>query len=209
MQKMLQNIIFTAIYSLVGTIHLIGLLLLYKAKNCLPNQRLLTMNLAIAEMVICWGSVAQFNLTPVHDQIGFIIYYAFGIMFLIEIRLTMLHIIFDRFLEIYMNIKYPLIMTHRNITVLVGAHWTLSVIWTIIEFTLNVVSGHMISRMFAFFSCLILDIIILISFLVTYSYFYSRVKKIRHLESNSVSQCTQNRQRSLFKKFNIHMLQYQ
>ena len=102
-----------------------------------------------------------------------------------------------------MNIKYPLIMTHRNITVLVGAHWTVSVIWIIIEFTLDVVNGYITSRMFAFFTFLILDIIILISFLVTYSYFYSRVKKIKGLESNSVNQCTQNRQRVLFKKFKL------
>ena len=114
--------IFIAMYSSVAIIHLIGILLLCKAKHSLPNQRLLTMNLAIAEMVTCLITAVFYAVLPSYDQIEYKVVLLFLAIAFVEVRLTMLHIIFDRFLEIYTNNRYPVIMTHRNIAMLVGAH---------------------------------------------------------------------------------------
>ena len=193
MQKMLWFKIFASIYSLVAIIHLIGLLLLYKAKKELPNQRLLVMNLATAEMFNC---MAIFGVNVIrlvkHGPINVFVPIVFTFFFT-EIRFTMLHIIFDRFLEIYTNIKYPLIMSSKTITGLVVGHWTLSVLFAIIRISLQVLKGTRTARKFSNLSFLTLDIIILISFLITYSYFFLKIKKIRRLESNSANPFPQNR----------------
>ena len=203
MQKMLWFKIFASIYSLVAIIHLIGLLLLYKAKKELPNQRLLVMNLATAEMFNC---MAIFGVNVIrlvkHGPINVFVPIVFTFFFT-EIRFTMLHIIFDRFLEIYTNIRYPVIMTNKTMKILFVGHWIVSILFATIIYLLEVLESYSTSMIFAFFSYLILDIIILISFLVTYSYFYLKVKKIRSLESNSVNRPPQNRQRPLFKKFKL------
>ena len=72
-------------------------------------------------------------------------------------------------------------------------------------FTVNRSSkGTGTGRRFSSFYLLTLDIIILISFMVTYLYFYSRVKQIRDVESvNAVNRPSQNRHRLLFKKFKV------
>ena len=102
-----------------------------------------------------------------------------------------------------MNIKYPLIMTRKKMIILLVAHWHLSTFWAMIQFALEIWKGYETARSFYFFTCLILDIIILISFVVTYSYFYLRVKKIRSLSNNEKQPSTANRNKFLLKKFKI------
>ena len=62
--------IFTAIYSLVVIIHGVGLFLLYKAKKSLPNQRLLTINLAISEMLFCCAAIPYYAVLPAEGDIN-------------------------------------------------------------------------------------------------------------------------------------------
>ena len=93
-------------------------------------------------------------------------------------------------------------MTHRTITIFVGVHWSTSMLFATMEFSIEVLKGTTPFSAIAF-TFLTLDIIILISFLVTYWYFYSRVKKIRAMESNAVNRPSQNRQTLFFKKFKV------
>ena len=93
-------------------------------------------------------------------------------------------------------------MTNKTFTILVIAHWAVSGLFATIFLLLAVLERCRTAGVLKYFSFITLNIIKLVSFLVTYSYFYLRVKKIKSLESNAVN-CPQNRQRLLFKKFKL------
>ena len=61
------------------------------------------MNLATA--FVCRVTVAMYATFYACDLKNLTVFHALGAIFFTEILLTMLHIIFDRFLEIYTNIK--------------------------------------------------------------------------------------------------------
>ena len=180
-----QNV-YVALYSVIAILHFLGLILLYKAKTNLPNQRLLIKNLSMVEMLFCMSMVifCSFHVDASSGVIPQCLYAFFSTLFFIEIRLTMLHIIFDRFLEIFTNIKYPLYMSHRKIMFMITLHWCGTVfgavVSSILRFRGTFTSKWSVETLF----CLILDIIILISAVSTYFYFFIKVRKIRKNEAS-------------------------
>ena len=75
---------------------------------------------------------------------------AFTVLFYTEIRFLILHLIFDRFLEIYTNIKYPVYMPLRKVALLVVTHWSISAVCGIINFALVTVDKFDDSLLFTF-----------------------------------------------------------
>ena len=161
-----------------------------KAKNDLPNQRILTINLATAEMLFCWFRVVEWSavIAGKNSDIFIILTMAFSVLTFTEIRLAMLHIIFDRFFEIFTNIKYPVYMTKPKMLMLIAIHWMISALCAMIGFVLQISISRKISFVFSFFLFLCLDIIVLIFGVITYIYFYLTVKKIKNSETISTNQ---------------------
>ena len=99
-----------------------------------------------------------------------------------NIRLVVLHIIIDRFIDIKLSIKYPLYITLKKLQSIVISMWMISVIfallWTII-LKLDVLK---LSSWYAYVSAFIVlaDILIVVSAVVTYTYLFSRVRKFTH-----------------------------
>ena len=177
---------YIASYSTVAILHFLGFLLLCKSKHDLPNQRLLTKNLALVELLFCMNMVTFYSVEiSVHSTLTTkCLFVFFTALFFIEIRLTMLHIIFDRFLEIFTNIKYPLYMNHKKIMSLLAMHWFGSAVYAIISSVVRLLGIFQGQWPVQIFFCLILDIIILISAITTYLYFYTKVQKIQRLETS-------------------------
>ena len=177
---------YIASYSTVAIIHFFGLLLLCKSKSSLRNQRLLIKNLAVVEMLFCLSMVifCYFQINKSSGMILKCLYAFFSALFFIEIRLTMLHIIFDRFLEIFTNIKYPLYMNHKKMMSLLAMHWFGSAVYAIISSVVRLFGIFQGQWPVQIFFCLILDIIILISAITTYLYFYTKVHQIQRLETS-------------------------
>ena len=195
-----------AAFCVVAFVHLSGLLLLYKLKTTPRNQRILTMNLSIAEILfslhlVCFYAVMLHPNNEYSSQI-LIVIYGLGTLLMVDIKLTMLYIIFDRFLEIYTNIKYPLYMTRKNLLIIMAIQWAISVICAITTVVLEFLEAFNTYLVFVSHAILALDIVILISAVTTYSYFYNTVKMIRRLEFNSSHQRNQKRKR-LTEKFKI------
>ena len=122
--------IYIAAYSLVAILHFVGFLLLLKAKTNIPNQTLLMRNLAVVEILFCLYAVISFSVdigAKDHGRLTREYFDAFFYcLFSVELRLSMLHTIMDRFIEIFLNIKYPLYMTHKRMLSLVAIHWSVS-----------------------------------------------------------------------------------
>ena len=116
-------LIYLVVYLILAILHCVGLILLCKAENKIPNQRLLTKNLAVVEMLFCFNLVVYFSLLLNGKNAPILKYVtSTDTVFFTEIRLSMLHLIFDRFFEIYTNIKYPVYMPLKKVLLLVAIH---------------------------------------------------------------------------------------
>ena len=194
---------FIAAYVFLLLLHIAGLILLFKARNDLPNQRLLTKNLAVAEISFCLSKIVTFSALLYHRSFWTSLLDNFLSCFSVTvIRLSMLHIILDRFIEIYSNIKYPLLMTFKRFLILIATNWAVSVISATIITVLVAVTKSiaLIFRVFLLL-LLILDITVLLSAITTYVNFYSKVLSIRRLEVNSIGLPEESRLNLLRKKF--------
>ena len=102
--------IYIAGFSLVILLHTLGLYLLSTVKTGLPNQKALVINLASTELVLSTFMVIGYSANICGawnlywDYVDvFMLYLSY-----ISIRVAIFYIIMDRFMEIYLNIKYPL-----------------------------------------------------------------------------------------------------
>ena len=139
---MSETLIYLVVYAAVAMLHFVGLMLLFKAENEISNQTILTKNLAVVEMLFCVNLVVIHSIMPSVKDASFLKYFsAIYLLFYTEIRFSMLHMIFDRFLEIYMNIKYPLYMSLKKVLLLVVVHWGVSAVFGIINFVSNFVNN--------------------------------------------------------------------
>ena len=196
----------TAGYALTAVLHTIGLYLICKIKISPCNQRLLITNLAAIEMVGSWYSVLTNSVMisrkwdmrweHTHIFIAFVIYTA--------IRLAVLNVILDRFLDIFLNLKYPLYMTKKMISGILTIEWIVvvsaAVVFTLlVKFDIYPLTGF---YYFLIYFHLSLDILITFVAMVTYTYFYLRVRSIM----NTHTQDTTRNKQMLWRNFKIPLL---
>ena len=197
--------VYIVCYSVVAIVHFVGLVLLCKSKSNLPNQRLLLMNLGAVEMLFSFYVVIAIMVwLNVNETMTFTYVDSFfSALFYTEIRLTIMHIIYDRFLDILTNIKYPLYMTAKKIRLLIVIRFTISAMSAIIAIVLQTSDKGLVSEKFTFLLPLTLDISILISATATYIYFFVTVRKIREIEARDAGQPQESRSKLLIKKFKL------
>ena len=175
----------TAGFSILAVLHSTALLLLCKSRWELKNQKLLAVNLVLVEMlyIYCMVIINSIDLsdteysTPLHLTTVF-----FSTLMYTEIRMAVLHIIMDRFMEIFLNIKYPIYMSLKRMKSIVVCSWTLCAIFASAATACFAQGKIIIAHTMVDLRSLILDTVILISAVTTYSYFYSTVKKIQKRE---------------------------
>ena len=96
-------------FSLSGITHLVGLVILYCIKMRLVNQRMITLNLALAEMMNSFSQVA-FSSRFLHGHKDFFCLFL-TIVAVVANKLIMIYLIVDRFLDIHFHMQYPLYFT--------------------------------------------------------------------------------------------------
>ena len=115
-------------FSLVALLHTLGLILLCKLRWELPNQQILSLNLVVVELVHAYYVIIVDSILlsgiEYPDQF-FLVFTFIGTLLSTEIRLAVLHIIMDRFLEIYLNVKYPIYMPEKRMKIIVASLWCL------------------------------------------------------------------------------------
>ena len=108
------------------SLHLVGLLLLWKARlmYCNKSQLLFLVNLSVAEFLfVLLGILMYVSSVTGHSQISYhctVLQYTGATLayFLIMIFMTV-----DRFLEIYLNLKYPLYWNAKSTRNLMAVMW--------------------------------------------------------------------------------------
>ena len=198
-------VLLTPGYSLSTALHITGIILLYKSKGGLLNQRLLTLNLAIAEMSFCLLKVVRYTSFLVEPSLATVyisILLCIDAILFCATRFAMLHITIDRFLDIWLNIKYPLYMSNKNLRLVMIFQWILAFIFSATHILL--VRFNLISKNTVRTIRLCLDMIILIAGVLTFMYLFIKVRNILQEDTNQGRQ--KNRMSSIWLKFKIPML---
>ena len=201
-----QNIFPIASHSLPAALHMVGIALLYKSRGELPNQRTITLNLAVAEMLFCLLNVINSSVylaaSPVRVTLPYHATTQCLFAFLhCEIRVAMLHIIIDRFLCIWWNIKYPIYMSKRKLRIMIVFQWIGSFVFTVPIMLLTVfnASGQGSAGTASFY----FDLVILIVAVLNFLYIFFKVKGIVH--ENSSQGREQNKTPSVWFKVKVPM----
>ena len=192
-------------YSSVCCFHSLGLYLLLKTKSDLPNQKLITTNLAVSEILV---SAFKFSVDIVEflgiksETWSYCIVF-FNIVFFTGFRLIVLHIVLDRFMDIYLNIMYPIYFKARTLKIIALSCWVLCLILALIGMLLikfkiktNTTRGPISSMILV-----TMDIGITFAATATYLYFY---KKVRRISSSTAKVAPlKTRRRKISSKFKV------
>ena len=110
----------------------------------------------------------------------------FGGTLYIAFRLSLLHTVADRFMEIFFNVKYPLYMSIKKLNALIVGSWLLALVFSFICLILRLYHHWMTATKLLLFTVLFLDVIIFVSACGTYSFFFLKVRTIRKSESSTI-----------------------
>ena len=129
---MILSYIQISLFASSGLMHCLGFLLLCRIKFRPENQRLILMHLSVVEFFHSVTSTidsilyAQQNIKHTVKIARFTIWsgISFGILF----KLILIHLIADRTLDIYLHLKYPVIVTRERIKKLLCILWLLTTI---------------------------------------------------------------------------------
>ena len=165
--------------------HIVGLWLLHGARFVLQNQRLITINLAIAEVLYGLYGIfyALMEICRVKYEKWILADGCLDQLIGTTMKLIMLHIILDRFLDISLNIKYNIYLNETRLIQIMCILWALSFASMIVF--LVVVYEHDFEQLlddisYASYFRLTLDIIIIICAVSTYVYFYVTIQNMNN-----------------------------
>ena len=174
----LSQILIISGYGLTVVLHTIGLFLLYKARGNLPNQRLVTMNLAAAELLYCLWAIIKDTVNP--KSLPVVVF--FDIFLYINIRSVIWHIIVDRFLDIWLNLKYDIYITKKVLTIIFFMQWAIGVTISmtfVLLFEFKIILPSKGTRKLICFIYLSFDIFIIITAISTFTYIFMTVRSIK------------------------------
>ena len=174
------KVILISLYVLTAAFHMVGVAVLVRIRSKL-NQTLIIINLAVTEIIAClnFAALSIFEGIP---------YLSLEVFSALAMRIFMLTLLADRFLEIYLNIMYPVNITRDRIYKLSFLIWTVSAGYGIALAVFAAFGGcswTALSRAFYIhnYTIGVLDLIFTISAIFTYSYFHFKIREITSIES--------------------------
>ena len=198
-------LLFVVGFSLACLLHLAGFTLLYHVKMKLENQRLILLNMAASECFACFMQTVEWVRVKVvkyttKEIVGhpycyverFWTYSSYIIM-----KLLMLYLICDRFLNIHLVVKYGVLFHKGTVRKIISSLWLVAGILAIIldiSFHCAADAGILI----LFFA---LDLMVAISATLTYIYFYFKVRTSTAFRKDNAPAILQSRKKKEQHKF--------
>ena len=169
------------IFSVIAIIlHGLGLYLLHRPNPIEVNQKLYLGNMSILEiLMILFQNITiyldTFNRNPVFQEYALWILFAVGFSW----NNVLIMLTFDRFLQVYLNIKYTLYITERRTRCIIFSCYLIGIYFGLTLVLVNVLLhiGFWIAR-----SCFypMYGSLVVIMFAVTYLYIYKEIRKMSH-----------------------------
>ena len=154
-----------------------------------------------------WLKVAHSIFQLIDKEFLLSVYFLIPIgVFLACVRFGFLQIILDRFLEIYLNIKYPLYMKIKRLVTMIVSGWFLGLILVMgIYSSFGFNHDKVIKSKITTLSLLAIDISVTIFAITTFAYFFSRERRI-HIQEFGANICSRERDIFVIKKFRVPFL---
>ena len=116
------------LFCLAGSLHGLGFFLLHRVNLELKNQRLVLMNLAIAEIILCVCVITEsickdFYIISISSHM-FI--FPLCLSYLIY-KSILMYLMIDKTCDIYFHLRYPLIFTQKRTKTIMGSVWLLNI----------------------------------------------------------------------------------
>ena len=182
MQQIDFYYIFAAGYSFAALLHLIGLVLLCIVKTSFVNQRMITIHLAVTEILNCLFQVSVCVNALVKSRMYemYLVLQFFIIFCGTSSKIIMMYLTMDRLLDIALHLKYAIYFTKRVVMGILSTIWllsfTLGIIFTLLQLNVrNVIVRKSLyeTRNYLFFT---LDLFITVNAIFTYVCLYFKVK---------------------------------
>ena len=169
--------------SVITTVfHIFGMIVLCCLKSKL-NQINILLCLAFSEMIYCLNLV----IWPIKALK--ILRLSLNLFCTLSNKMLMLILLGDRFLGIFLNIRYAIFVTRRKVVYLLSTTWGISGLYGLIPgllVTINRDYYHLVYYVHSYIT-LALDSIFTFSAIYTYGYFYCKFKATNRKDSNSRS----------------------
>lgn len=190
------DLIFLILNVLNITLHGTGFyLLLCLYRNGMDYSRhLLLMNLSLIEGLSNFVDLLQTPITDLIvmpreyslalDHMRTYIRIVYDCMFGVLYHLAMIYIVADRFMDIYLNIKYPTYWSLRKTRYLLRATWTLAFLFGICACVLYKLDGYDLTENFSKYFTPVIDITFVMISIATYTFIFSKFKQTRLSPSN-------------------------
>lgn len=179
--------VFAALYTIPTILHTVGLYMLFTTRitRLAYNQKLYLINISISELLICVFKISH-RLFSLYDYS----LYSFKLWTIQTSGCFMAYIIFmvllsvDRFLEVYLNIKYPIFVTKRT------AHFSVLIVWLVSAmFAMALVlqnSDNHVRRVVILYFWPSSELTFLLIALLVYTYLFVKIRKYRK-KTNRIS----------------------
>lgn len=180
-------------YSIAVILHTVGITLLVKLKRK-RHQDLIIMHLSVTELFMCLLDIAQnvimrnSYVTPVTSEVVKYIILVNCCLFVVPSFLIIITLTLDRFMEVYLNIRYHLYFKSDKVKWILVTNWIVGVALGAVLITLRAVKGTSSLKIvyLVVFPCL--QILFLVIATSTYAYIYRKFKnKFKRLFLGKVS----------------------
>ena len=167
--------VFAAIYTVPAILHTVGLYMLFTTR----------ITISISELCICLLKISH-RLLSLHDYTVL----AFKLWTIQTSGCFMAYILFmvllsvDRFLEVFLNIKYPLLVTSRTVRFSVISAWAASVIFALVLVLQN--SANQVRNVVILYFWPSSELTFLLIALLVYTYLFVKIRQYRK-KTNRIS----------------------
>ena len=188
------------VLSLIAIIfHIAGLLALRQTSSTQVNQKVYLIHLSVMEIVFLTSHniPLYMKLTNVNQEVV----YCTGLAVITAVAIPwynlLLALTIDRFLQVYLNIKYQLYVTDKVIKIIIFSCWFIGIALFGILFLLRILYNYNTERLvhgvlYKIFLNIYHSLVIII-FLLTYGYIYYQLRKVKESKDGMAASSDRNR----------------
>eukprot|EP00111_Clytia_hemisphaerica_P018174 TCONS_00053748-protein len=183
-----KDIINVTLYLISVILHSFGFIVLWKVPvgpNLSSTQRIYLLNISCCELVssIIFVAIRFFLDNELFEAAVHLYKIAISGLYFWYIGLMIL-MTFDRFLMVYLNIRYPLVWSNTKTNILLAVLFIVSVLLSV---PVVLTEMFVINDIIQLYLWPVLDFTFLLTAVVTYTYFFAKIRRLRSTQTQYAS----------------------
>ena len=185
------------LFSIPMTLHLFSIYILYIAQGShfKDNQRYFFINLSFSEFLICFVGIVK-RICKIYqwkDGATYVRFIQAGIATFVY-YFTMILLTFDRFWEIFLNLRYPVYFSPKKTQIAIATIWGFSICFTMLLCIMNTINPDVPNAILTYFYFIFGVLCIGVS-AATYAYiaqkiYYNKINEDKQISAITAADCT-------------------